>query len=197
VRAALPLAFTVLIAACGSSLAPAANVTPPATPVSIASAPGIAPPPVTPPAAPGDNLPAFVCANAGGGKTGVAQTVTARVAEDAGYDRFVLQFDSAVPTYTVQRQARPVFPAGPSGQTMTVNGTFGVLVTVHSATGSTTFTGPTDLTSPEYQVLKEARQTQDFEGYVSWGLGLSQAACMRTFTLSNPARLVVDFVTTG
>jgi hypothetical protein len=152
---------------------------------------------VNPPTPPGNNLPAFACANEGGGKTGVANTVTARVAEDSGFDRFVLQFDSAVPTYTVKRQARPVFPAGPSGQTITVSGTIGVLVQVHSATGATTFTGPTDFQHPEYQVLKEARQTEDFEGYVSWGLGLSQAACMRTFTLVDPPRLVVDFVTTG
>jgi hypothetical protein len=152
---------------------------------------------VNPPAPPGNNLPPFACANEGGGKTGVANTVTARVAEDSGFDRFVLQFDSAVPTYTVKRQARPVFPAGPSGQTITVSGTIGVLVQVHSATGATTFTGPTDFQHPEYQVLKEARQTEDFEGYVSWGLGLSQAACMRTFTLVDPPRLVVDFVTTG
>jgi hypothetical protein len=68
---------------------------------------------------------------------------------------------------------------------------------VHSATGATSFTGPTDFQHPEYQVLKEARQTEDFEGYVSWGLGLSQPACMRTFTLVDPPRLVVDFVTTG
>ena len=150
-----------------------------------------------PPSPPGDSLPAFACTNAGGGKTGVANTVTARTAEDPGYDRFVLQFDSTVPTYTVKRQARPVFPAGPSGQTITVTGSFGVLVQVHSATGATTFTGPTDITHPEYMVLREARQTEDFEGYVSWGLGLSQAACMRTFTLNDPPRLVVDFVTTG
>jgi hypothetical protein len=133
----------------------------------------------------------------GGGKTAVVHTVAARVAENSGYDRFVLQFDSAVPTYTVKRQAKPVFPAGPSGQTITVTGTVGVLVQVHTASGATTFTGPTDFQHPEYQILKEARQTEDFEGYVSWGLGLSQADCMRAFTLTDPPRLVVDFVTTG
>jgi hypothetical protein len=197
VRPALILSVTLLVAACGPSLAPAAGVSPATTPRSVASAPQIAPPPVTPPTPPGNNLPAFACANTGGGKTAVAHTVTARVAANSGYDRFVLQFDSAVPTYTVKRQAKPVFPAGPSGQTITVSGTVGVLVQVHSATGATTFTGPTDFQHPEYQILKEARQTEDFEGYVSWGLGLSQADCMRTFTLADPPRLVVDFVTTG
>ena len=97
-----------------------------------------------------------------------------------------------MPTYTVKRQAKPVFTQGGSGQSVTISGTSGVLVTVHSATGATTFTGPTDLMHPEFQVLKEARQVQDFEGYVSWGLGLSKPACMRVFTLTDPARLVVD-----
>jgi len=80
---------------------------------------------------------------------------------------------------------------------VTLSGTAGVLVSVHSATGATTFTGPTDLLHPEYQVLKEARQTEDFEGYVSWGLGLSKPACMRAFVLNDPARLVVDLQITN
>jgi hypothetical protein len=150
---------------------------------------------VTPPTPPQTALPAFACADATGGKTGVASTITARVAEQTGYDRFVLQFDSIVPTYTVTRQAKPVFNLGASGQTVTLSGTAGVLVTVHSATGATTFTGPTDFVNGNFAILVEARQTQDFEGYVSWGLGLSKTACMRVFTLDDPARLVVDFQT--
>ncbi len=193
-RAALVLCLSIMVVACGSSVAPAAAVTPGASP-GPASGPRIDQPPVTPPAPPGTNLPAFACSDASGGQTGVANVITARVAEQPGYDRFVLQFDSMVPSYTVKRQARPVFPLGASGQTITLSGTSGVAVRVHSATGANTFTGPTDLTHPEYLVLKEARQTEDFEGYVSWGLGLGSAACLRTFTLTDPARLVVDFST--
>jgi hypothetical protein len=80
---------------------------------------------------------------------------------------------------------------------VTLSGAAGVLVTVHSATGATTFTGSTDQLHPEFQVLKEARQTQDFEGYVSWGLGLSKPVCMRAFVLDDPARLVVDLQITS
>ncbi len=195
-RAARILCLSVLVAACGPTLAPAATLSPVASPARVASAPRIAQPPVTPPAPPGTHLPAFACADTGGGKAGVANAVTARVAEQIGYDRFVLQFDSAVPSYTVKRQATPTFPSGASGQTITLSGTSGVLVNVQSATGANTFTGPTDLTHGEYLVLKEARQTQDFEGHLSWGLGLGKPACMRTFTLTDPARLVVDFSTT-
>jgi len=193
-RIGLALALLSILAACGPSLAPSATVSPASADVpSSASGPRISPPPVTPPTPPGTNLPAFACADASGGKTGVANTITSRVAEQQGYDRFVLQFDPIVPTYTVKRQAKPVFTEGASGQSVTLTGKAGVLVTVHSAQGTTTFTGSPDILTPGYKVLLEAKQTQDFEGYVSWGLGLSQPACMRVFVLDGPARLVVDF----
>ena len=194
-RAALILSL-ILVAGCGTAAAPAAAITPGPS-QGPASGPRIEQPPVSPPTAPGTNLPAFACADASGGKTGVANVVTARVATQPSYDRFVLQFDATVPSYTVKRQPSPVFPSGASGQTLTLSGTSGVLVRVHSATGANTFSGPTDITHGEYPVLKEARQTEDFEGYVSWGLGLGKAACMRAFTLALPARLVVDFSTTA
>ena len=195
-RAALFLVLIILVGACGTNPAPAATISPADSPTTAASAPRIQGPPVTPPTPPGTNLPAFACADASGGKTGVANVVAARVAEQAGYDRFVLQFDAIVPSYTVKRQATPVFPYGASGQTITLSGTSGVLVNVQSATGANTFFGSTDVTHGEYVVLKEARQTQDFEGHLSWGLGLAKPACMRAFTLADPARLVVDFSTT-
>jgi hypothetical protein len=191
VRTSLGLLLISILCACGPTLAPSAAVTPGASTGVSASGPRISAPPVSP-TPPGANLPAFACADASGGKIGVANAIAARAGEQDGYDRFVLQFDSIIPSYTVQRQAKPVFMLGASGQTVTLSGTSGVLVTVHSATGATTFTGPTDLVHPEFQVLKEARQTQDFEGYVSWGLGLSRSTCMRVFTLSDPARLIVD-----
>ena len=197
-RTGLALLLLSILAACGPAISPSASVSPGGEAVAVnASGPRISPPPVIPPTPPGTNLPAFACADLSGGKTGVANSISARTGETLGYDRFVLQFDSIVPTYSVKRQAKPTFTMGASGQTVTLSGTAGVLVSVHSATGATTFTGPTDLLHPEYQVLKEARQTEDFEGYVSWGLGLSKPACMRAFVLNDPARLVVDLQITN
>ena len=193
-RASLFLCLCLVIVACGPANAPAVVITPGAA-QGPASGPRIEQPPISPPAPPGTNLPAFACADASGGKTGVANVVTARVGAQPGYERFVLQFDSPVPSYTAKRQSSPVFPAGATGQPVTLGGSAGVLVRVNSATGANTFSGSTDITHPEYQILKEARQTEDFEGYVGWGLGLSKLACMRVFTLTDPARLVVDFST--
>ena len=189
-RTSLALVLISIICACGPVEAPSAAVSPGGG-GAPASGPRISAPPVSP-SPPGSNLPAFACADASGGKVGAANMIAARAAEQDGYDRFVLQMDSIVPSYTVTRQAKPVFNLGASGQTVTLSGTSGVLVSVFSATGNTTFTGSTDLIHPEFQVLKEARQVQDFEGHVQWGLGLAKPACMRVFTLSDPARLVVD-----
>ena len=190
----------VILAGCtqfGTPATPAASSSSSPSAAPFASGPRISQPPVTPPTPPGTNLPAFACANAGGGKTGVAGVTAVRVDEQPGYDRFVLQFDTPVPTYTVKRQAKPTFPLGATGQSITLSGTYGVAVNVQSATEASTYSGPTDFSQPQYIVLKEARLTQDFEGVVTWGLGLDHPACLRTFTLTNPARLVVDFSTTG
>jgi len=126
----------------------------------------------------------------------VANVTDVRVGQQTDYDRFVLQFDGPVPTYTAKRQASPTFKMSPSNQPITLSGTYGVLVTVHSATEASTYSGPTDISHGEFRVIKEARLTQDFEGSVSWALGLDHAACMRTFTLTSPSRLIVDFSAT-
>jgi len=193
VRLVVALVLVSVLAGCGPSFSPSATAnSSDAGGPRLASAPRVSPPPITPPTAPGTNLPDFTCADFKGGKTGVANFTAARAGEDQGYDRFVLQFDAIVPSYEVKRQARPVFTGGASGQTVTLSGTSGVLVSVFSATGGTTFSGSNDLLHPDFQVLKEAREIQDFEGHVQWGLGLAKPTCMRVFVLSDPARLVVD-----
>ena len=149
---------------------------------------------VTPTAA---NLPVFSCADASGGLSTAVNVTAVRPGQDNGYDRFVLQFDSSavIPTYTVKRQTTATFKADASGQPVTLDGNYGILVHVTPSTEHDTYTGPTDFKHPDFAVLKEARLVGDFEGSVSWGLGLSRAACMRAFTLQDPARLVIDFTT--
>jgi hypothetical protein len=196
-RIAAALGLSVILSACGLSGAlpsttPVAGTT--STPPQRASAPRITPPPVSPPLPPA-NVAAFKCADASGGSTGTANLTGLRVAEQIGFDRLVLQFDNRVPSYTVKRQAKPIFKGGASGQAITLSGAAGVLVQIHSASASGTYTGQTDITHSEFQVLVETKIVEDFEGYLSWGVGLSKPACMRAFTLSNPARLVIDFKT--
>jgi len=143
-RTGLAVLVLAILSACGAELTPSAANDSSGTNAANASGPRISAPPVSP-TPPGTSLPAFACADASGGTTGVANAITARLGEEQEFDRFVLQFDSIVPTYTVRRQAKPVFPLGASGQNVTLSGTSGVIVSVHSATGATTFTGSPDV----------------------------------------------------
>ncbi len=197
VRAAALAALAIVLAACSTPSAPAAAISQaPAT--NGRTGPVISPAPITPPTPPGENTLAFTCADASGGTPGNVHITDVRVSQEPGFDRFVIQFDGAVPAFTVKRQAKPVFSQGGSGQTITLSGTVGILVQLHTATQAGTYSGSTDFTQADFRVLKEARLTEDFEGYVGWGLGLGSAACMRVFAAkTSPSRLIVDFATTS
>jgi len=197
VRAAALAALAIVLAACSTPSAPAAAISQaPAT--NGRTGPVISPAPITPPTPPGENTLAFTCADASGGTPGNVHITDVRVSQEPGFDRFVIQFDGPVPAFTVKRQAKPVFSQGGSGQTITLSGTAGILVQLHTATQAGTYSGSTDFTQADFRVLKEARLTEDFEGYVGWGLGLGSAACMRVFAAkTSPSRLIIDFATTS
>jgi len=182
----------------GPAPAPAGGGTP--TPVTSPS-PEISPSP-SPTAVP-SNLPPFACTSlSGGGESmpapphAVPNVTDVRVGTANGYDRIVIEFDAAVPAYSVTPQGSSSFMTDPKGEILQLQGSSGVRIVVHGASGvdlagKQTFTGSQDLT-PGYPVLKEARQVSDFERVFSWGLGLSSPNCIRAFTLTGPDRLVVD-----
>jgi len=116
----------------------------------------------------------------------------ARAAAQSGYDRFVLEFAGPLPQYEVRAQSGATFTQDASGAPVTLAGSAGLVVTVRGAQAHGTFTGATDLRPDGTGVLREARQVGDFEGVVTWGLGLSRATCFRAFTLTGPSRLIVD-----
>lgn len=168
---------------------------------------GIAPggPPTASPGAvatatPDANLPAFSCNSFTGfvaKATTQAQPLVAyidmvRFGTHSGYDRITIEFQNGAPNKVdVVTQSSAKFTQGASGQPVTLMGSAGILVTIHGADGHTAYKGPTDI-KPGYSVLLEARQVQDFEGTVQWGLGLSKSACYRAFFLANPQRFVID-----
>jgi hypothetical protein len=166
--------------------------------------PGVgASPTPSPQATPDSSLPAFAC----GSSTGfVALTTTppqppvafidlVRTGTHGGYDRITIEFNNTDPSQVdVTPQSTPTFTQGSSGQPVTLAGNSGLLVTMKGADEHTAYSGATDLKTG-YVVLLEARQVQDFEGTVQWGLGLSKSACYRAFFLTSPARLVIDVQT--
>ena len=194
-RRAAAAALGLLLLGCSASTSPTGAVQS-QTASQPRTGPVISAPPVTPPTPPGDVSVAFACKDFSGGKSGTSNVTAVRLGEQAAFDRFVLQFDSQVPTFTAKRQSKATFVQGASGQPVTLVGSAGVLITLRQTNQTGTYSGPTDITHPEYTILKEARVVQDNEAVVQWAIGLASPVCMRAFTLSDPARLVIDFSTT-
>jgi len=118
-----------------------------------------------------------------------------RTGAHAGYDRLVLQFSGSQPgSIEIKPQSTASFMGAPSGQPTNVAGALGVKVLLNVADMHTAYSGPRDFKTG-YAGLRETRVIEDFEGYVSLGLGVNGSNCYRAFVLSNPTRLVVDIQT--
>lgn len=138
-------------------------------------------------------LPGYVCGSVSGGSTTVHSQITdVRVGQHASFDRFVIEFSThRLPHYRVTPKSSSTFTFDPSGRSVTLLGSAGLKLVLHTATGVGTYHGPADF-RPGFPQLVEARRLGDFEGYVTWGLGLDQQSCKRVFKLTNPTRLVID-----
>ena len=62
---------------------------------------------------------------------------------------------------------------------------------MHSVNNWASYSGPTEF-HPQYPLLGQAKQVQNYEGYQTWALGIQGAACLRILTPASPSRLVVD-----
>ena len=147
------------------------------------------------------NLPAITCNNATAvateGHVGqpIAYINAVRTGTHTGYDRITIQFQNGLPAdIQIATQDNATFTQGASGRQIVLQGSAGLLITMHGANEHTQYTGPVDFKT-NYPVLLESQQVQDFEDVVQWGLGLSHSACYRAFLLQAPLRLVIDFST--
>lgn len=113
-----------------------------------------------------------------------------RVGSHDGYDRFVLEFAGGIPSYTVSIQSGTTFTESPKGGSVTLDGKAGVLITMQHINW-TAYSGPTRF-DPRFLYLRQALLIQNFEGTQQWALGIAGAPAIRVFTLSAPARLVID-----
>jgi hypothetical protein len=144
------------------------------------------------------SLPGFTCGSQSGGTdingnpTAVAAVrVGSHPNEQPAYDRFVLEFaNGPVPKWTAIPKSSANFTLSPSGKPMTLRGTAGIRLAFFTGTFPA-YHGRTDLVTGSPQ-LAEARELEDHEGYVQWGLGLNHQSCKRIFELSAPTRLVID-----
>ncbi|HTQ89335.1 MAG TPA: hypothetical protein VMK84_07555 [Streptosporangiaceae bacterium] len=171
--------------------------------------------PAGPPGAPGSAAPASGSAapqtavtlppdgqQAGGqaGAAGVCQQpgrylTAVRTGQHAGYDRVVFEFSGGLPAVTAER-VEAVY-ADPKGTKIPLPGQSYLRVVFRGASANCpqpahrTWTGPSVLT-PRYPQLLAVKAAGDFEGYLSFGVGLAAGGPHHVSTLTGPDRVVID-----
>lgn len=120
-----------------------------------------------------------------------------RSAAQAGYDRVVVEFTGAVPSYTVAYAAPPF--VGPSGAGVAVAGqaflhirlTGTSSVDLSGSTPTQHYDGP-DRVRSDTRMVTEVVQVEDFESVVQWVIGLRSRQPYRVQVFDDPGRLVID-----
>lgn len=138
--------------------------------------------------------PGFASVAVTGGSVTDSSVSNVTIERGTGYDRFVIEFGGGVPSYSVTPQASAIFTRSPKGDQVTLDGTAGVLIVVHSINNWTSYAGPTQF-QPQYPCLRQALQVENFEGYQQWAIGVQGTPYLRVSTLTSPSRLVVDIAT--
>jgi hypothetical protein len=119
-----------------------------------------------------------------------------RTGSHDGYDRVVLQFRNDLPSWRVGYVDQV---PSESGATVPLEGAASLFVQVDPAWAhdldtppyAATYTGPRTLT-PRYPMLRQVRLVDEFEGHLTFGVGLQRRAGFRVLELRGPARLAID-----
>ncbi len=123
-----------------------------------------------------------------------------RAGRNAGYDRVVFEFSGLAPAYQVtyvdgvreDPSDRPVSLDGDAFLLVVMPG--GTLDTTSQVTDPTTarsYTGPRRI-RPNLDAVEEIAAAGDFEGVLSFGIGIDERAPFRVLRLTGPGRIVVD-----
>ena len=173
------------------------------------SATATSPPATTAAGGPSDTTgPGTTAASAGWTTATKAGTNNPRVPEDMpmlvdirtgshdGYDRVVLEFRNALPSWRVGYVEEVT---SESGVTVSLEGAARLFVDVSPAWGheqdtapyQATYTGPRSLT-PDYPTLRQVRWVDDFEAHLTFGIGLQRRVGFRVLELRGPPRLAID-----
>jgi hypothetical protein len=186
--AALAVAAS-LATGCGSTAPPGASHSPSTQapkPATTAPPAGTSAPPSPAPASPAPMWPTTT-RTAAASHAGYLTAVT--VGQHATYDRVVFTFSEGVPGYSVGYVNEVLSDA--KGDQVALPGQAFLRVVFNPSSGYHTYSGPSTMT-PVFPTLLQVRATGDFESYLSFGVGLSQRAGFRVFTLTQPYRVVID-----
>jgi hypothetical protein len=137
-------------------------------------------------------LPFTVAAKAGP-RHGTAPAVLehVRVARHPGFDRVVFEFASGTPAWSARYVSKVVHDG--SGKPVALPGAAFLHVVFHGASIDRARAGGPDIVrTPRFPTLLRLKEAGDFEGVVSFGLGLRRRVGFRGFHLTSPGRLVVD-----
>jgi LPXTG-motif cell wall-anchored protein len=123
---------------------------------------------------------------------GQPQLLSVTVGHHVGFDRVVFTFDKHIPGYKVNFVGQIVQDA--SGEPIAVAGKAFIRVVFTSVASAQVGAppAPQGRQKPNFEQLREVVGAGDFEGYVSFGLGLAHKAGFRVNTLTAPDRVVVD-----
>jgi hypothetical protein len=124
--------------------------------------------------------------------------VAVRAARQETFDRVVFEFSERVPGYKVGYSPKPI--VGTSGKEVAVAGSAALVVKMEQASGvdlsgpamKQTYTGPARLQPSGTQQVQELARVEDFEGVLTWVLGVKSEAPFRVSVVSAPPRLVID-----
>lgn len=126
------------------------------------------------------------------GSGGQAELFGVAVGCHTTFDRFVVRTRFATPGYSVRYVTQIV--ADGSGNPVSLLGSKRIRIVIREARGHTQ--GGTNLVprvlTPRCANLRQMKTAGDFEGVVSFGLGLRRKTGFRVFRLTGPARIVVD-----
>jgi hypothetical protein len=124
------------------------------------------------------------------------ELVDVRTAHHPGFDRITFEFKGARPTANV-RFASQLSEDG-SGKPVHLAGGAAIEVVFHGANAHDEQGNPSVSPrrfSPGLPMLKEVAQIGDFEGVVSYGLGVDHRTSFKVLRLSGPSRVAVDIAT--
>lgn len=175
--------------ACTGAPDEAPPVQPPPVDVPEPAAPEKAPPPADPADAAAWTSGKVEAAHEGT----VAVLADVRTGRHEGYDRVVFELDR-IPGYAVEYVDKPVTQCG-SGEAVPIAGDAWLEMRLTPAAAHTDAGEPTVKERErilDLGVARELESTCDFEGHVTWVLGVAKPNTFRVFELADPPRLVVD-----
>jgi hypothetical protein len=138
-------------------------------------------------------LPAFSTApKSASGSPPTAEVFGTAAGCHASFDRFVIRTRFGTAAYAV-RYVRKIVSDG-SGRTVRLQGSKRLRVVLrdtraHTASGGALIPGTRTPSCPN---LRQVKLAGDFEGVVTFGLGLRRKTGFRVFRLTAPSRVVID-----